>query len=287
MVFYQKVRNSDLQPRDLTKRPKTCTVALLKNMNIFTFLFLAVFMGIPAKSIQTTIAPKTVVYSLPQAQTRQIAKKPEPVKKIKSKDVPKVYEKIVQLKPPTIIQAPVVEAPKASLPVIIYQVPPAPVQPTVVIQKPMEESQPAPIAANEPAPQIVEQVAISKPWTIEIISPAFGKGLTHPHKALPKVTYNPDGTPVDPAIADAFNEDNYVELGGVLRDGDGNIVDTETVKITATDASQNKTLNGTGNYSKEVNGNYYPFHYEFYTPGTHTVTFSAHGVSASVDMQVQ
>lgn len=91
---------------------------------------------------------------------------------------------------------------------------------------------------------------------------------------------------------------SYVDIGLIVRDGDtsnshapgSNSRDNVEVIITATDSSQNKTLQGTGNIRTiTVNDtvSYYPFSYEFKTAGDHTITFSSLGETTSITLHSQ
>lgn len=112
--------------------------------------------------------------------------------------------------------------------------------------------------------------------SIEIISPIPGKGTGRTYTAQPQVV----------------DETNYVELGLIVRNDAGEPIKNAVVTITATDETQNKTLNGTGNiyprYENEVRilTPFYPFHYEFHTVGDHTITFSVNGMTQSVTFTV-
>jgi hypothetical protein len=130
----------------------------------------------------------------------------------------------------------------------------------------------------------VEEIAPPAPGAraskaiIEIFSPIPTKGLGRTFKVVP----------------DAENQDaNQLHLGAVVRDALGKPVRTAEVVITASDETQNKTLKGTGNVTKVVlpNGRqekvyYYPFDYELRTAGKHTITFSADGLTESVEVEV-
>ena len=113
---------------------------------------------------------------------------------------------------------------------------------------------------------------------IQVINPIPGKGLgNREYTAQPEV----------------IDESNYIELGLIVLDENGKETDKATVSVTATDSSQNKTLVGTGNITPryEDNGSkrmvpYYPFHYEFKTVGTHTITFESDGMTKSVTVEV-
>lgn len=177
---------------------------------------------------------------------------------------------------------------------------PAPIAPEIIPisqnSEPVSEpSEPAPIPPppSDPASSTSNEVPVSEAYTIEIVSPISLKGLGREYFAISEeaathLANNDPGSWID--------ESNYIYLGAVIRDANNEeILKTPTVTVTATDAAQNKTLVGTGNYSpmlwKENKtyfaGYYYPFNYEFYTPGTHTITFSSNGATASVSLQVE
>ena len=115
--------------------------------------------------------------------------------------------------------------------------------------------------------------------TLEIYNPITGKGIDKKHTASLVVE----------------NEENYVDIGVVVRDEKGVSLCDRKVVITATDSEQNKTLESTGaeHRNREVNDGhkipmyYYPFHYEFRTEGKHKITFTCEGVKESVEFQVE
>ena len=112
--------------------------------------------------------------------------------------------------------------------------------------------------------------------SIEIINPIAGKGLGRQYKSQPEV----------------IDESNYIELGLIVRNDNGMPIKDAVVTITATDTTQNKAYNGTGNVYPKYENNvrmiipYYRFHYEFKTAGEHTITFSANGLTDSVILTV-
>ena len=125
--------------------------------------------------------------------------------------------------------------------------------------------------------QITTMPEETKKYSIEVINPLPGKGLGRNYKSAPQV----------------IDESNYIDIGAIIRNGDGSPVDNVLVKIEATDASQNRELNGTGNVTTiYVDGNkvpgvpYYPFHYEFKTAGQHKITITAEGVSQEITVEV-
>ena len=147
--------------------------------------------------------------------------------------------------------------------------------PTVIIEniKPQGTAQPEPQNQVEPLSTQIKQ-SMSE---LQIIDPIPGKGRGRQYIA------NLNGIE---------NESNYIELGLVLRNDDGKPVNNLQVTITATDSTQNKTLNSTGNVKKIYKDgvpelvHYYPFHYEFKTAGTHTITFSANDMQEVVVLEV-
>lgn len=135
--------------------------------------------------------------------------------------------------------------------------------------EPTLEPEPLPIIETSSMPKL-------KP-KIEVISPMSNKGLGRKYIANSKIV----------------NESNYVELGLIVWDDDGKVRDDLQVIITATDESQNKTLNGTGNvtpiYDKhktKVITPYYHYHYKFKTAGKHTITFAVNGMEENVTLKV-
>jgi len=130
---------------------------------------------------------------------------------------------------------------------------------------------PAPLPTQQQTP--MEPTA---PAQILVKSPLPGKGKLDRK-------YQARATPLD--------EINEIYLGAVLVRPDGSVENEADMEITATDASQNKTLEGTGNVSSFGDPNnpkhYYPFRYEFHTTGEHTITFKALGVETSVTINVE
>lgn len=115
--------------------------------------------------------------------------------------------------------------------------------------------------------------------TIEIISPIPGKGFNKVH------AFNTKGVE---------DEEDYVELGLIVRDDSGVPRRDATVVVTTADLSQNKTIVGTGTFRriKKPDGTreltpFYPFHYEFKNKGTHTVTFTCEGLTKSTTLSVK
>ena len=118
--------------------------------------------------------------------------------------------------------------------------------------------------------------------SLEIISPINGKGLNRKYVAKPGI--GEKGV--------SYDESNEIILGLVVKNDAGDVVNNVTVAVESTDTTQNATLNGTGNVGKiYVDGNekqvyYYPYTYQFKTSGKHTITFSALGLTQSVELDV-
>lgn len=84
---------------------------------------------------------------------------------------------------------------------------------------------------------------------------------------------------------DAAPDGYFTVFGAVVYNSSGYVDKAATVNITATDASQNKTITGTGTCSSD-NVCYYTYGYLFTTPGLNTITFSADGVNQVVTVLV-
>lgn len=109
---------------------------------------------------------------------------------------------------------------------------------------------------------------------LKTINPMRGKGFEESKQYL--------------AREQVKDELNYIDIGLLVLDENGDAVRDVEVKITTPDKDQDKTLTSTGNvYTEYVNGRkkrsyYYPFHYEFKTPGDHVITFESQGKQAVV-----
>lgn len=105
--------------------------------------------------------------------------------------------------------------------------------------------------------------------TLEVIDPIPGKGRGRSMLARQNVK----------------DEANYIVIGLIVRDQDGNELSDKSVSIESTDASQNKILNNTGNVRKIYINNvpktvpYYEFSYDVKTSGKHTIKFTCEGVT--------
>ncbi len=167
---------------------------------------------------------------------------------------------------------------------------PTPTPPPQVIYVPVYVPQPTP--APTPQAPTPEPIVEAKPKpvpskaSIAIISPIAGKGIG------PRMDFN--GTDVGyVASSTVENESNYIVLGLIVYDDAGENTRTAVVTVTATDASQNKTMNGTGNQKTMYYDGiakvmwFYPFSYDFRFAGQHTITFSANGMTESVTLTVK
>lgn len=130
---------------------------------------------------------------------------------------------------------------------------------------------------SEPVKQ-PEPIAQPKPImnTLQIINPYPGKGLGRTYKAN----------------AEIVDESNYIDIGLLVKTDNGEYLHDVVVEVEATDSSQNKTLNGTGNVTNiypdgvKTTVHYYPFHYEFKNAGEHIITFKQGNLTESVTLQV-
>ncbi len=138
------------------------------------------------------------------------------------------------------------------------------------------------IAPTQPVTAQPQQVIQAKPSmkSLEIIS-RTPNGFNRTYKAN-DYKINPDGTLAEGSVAQS--EDNYVDLGLIVRGDDGQPLKDAIVQVRATEASQNKTINGTGDimniYPNGVKTQvpYYHFRYEFRTAGRHEIAFESNGM---------
>ena len=84
----------------------------------------------------------------------------------------------------------------------------------------------------------------------------------------------------------SYDESNYIVVGAVVRDTEGKSINTATVVITTGDPTQTQTMTSTGNTKKigEETVYYYPFEYFFKTAGQHTITFTANGMTETLEL---
>lgn len=143
------------------------------------------------------------------------------------------------------------------------------------------------IQSPTPAPIPTPKPSMSK---IEIIVPMSNKAY------CTNISYSKceSQNKVFIASPQVIDESNYVYIGFVVYDDNGNQIKNAVATIVATDESQNKTLNGTGNVAPIYNENgakiitpYYPFNYEFKTAGEHIITLSANGMAKSIILIAQ
>jgi len=155
-------------------------------------------------------------------------------------------------------------------------------------------------AGNAPAPAVTESSPPTAPASqarIEIGPARTAKGLDAAYAALPEYCKLEDNSNpiVHNAIdcgwtANPYPENGEIDLVAFLYDADGSVNKTAPMQITATDPRQNRTKNGTGSLVGAYFGGKlfkefgYTFSYFFFTPGEHTITFSANGMSESVTL---
>ncbi len=115
--------------------------------------------------------------------------------------------------------------------------------------------------------------------TLEIFSPIPLKGL---NREIRTSGINPD-------TGEMYNE---VYIGLICKE-DNNPIKDAIINVEATDSTQNKVINGTGNLATITDNlgqkskvYYYPFTYQIKTIGTHTITFTCNDVSESVNIEV-
>ena len=110
--------------------------------------------------------------------------------------------------------------------------------------------------------------------SLKIISPIPSKGLGREYHSSPEVV----------------DDSNYIEIGLVVRNSNGESIKDAQVTVESPDPSQNKTMDGTGNIVKIYNSGipemvyYYPYHYEFRSSGVHEITFKCNGMNEMVSL---
>lgn len=153
---------------------------------------------------------------------------------------------------------------------------------TTMTQAQPPATAPTKATPQAPSPTPASGVGTSEPVSlahIDVISPYPGKGLGKAHS-------------ISPAFDQSGNPKNEMDIGAVLYGDDGDATGHPSMTVTATDASQNTVIDGTGVITPiHVDGQkrvvpVYTFHYEFKAAGEHVITFSANGVSKSVTVQV-
>ena len=147
---------------------------------------------------------------------------------------------------------------------------------SIAPNSPQPATEPSGVSTTPIIP-IVEPIIQTQPISmksITVISPIRGKGLERTYLSRSN-------------IKDEFN---YIELGLIVRNDAGKPVDNTTVTVTATDSSQNKTINGTGDVTPiyedgvKIKMPYYHFSYQFKMPGEHIITFTADGLTQVVNL---
>lgn len=76
------------------------------------------------------------------------------------------------------------------------------------------------------------------------------------------------------------NPSNYIEIGAVLYNDEGENIRDAEMAITTSDPEQGKVKNGTSTFHQKKF--VYGIRYDFKTAGEHTITFSANGITESI-----
>ncbi|GEM_PF-2111722 len=159
-----------------------------------------------------------------------------------------------------------------------------------VSQTPASTQTPAPITQPTIQPKIMSQARIET----KIISHNIdGLGMGYLARPSMKVlsngigsNYLAGGEPMKQYLPMNVpgDEMNFAQVHAIVYNDDGSVTRTAEMTITATDATQNQILKGTGAL---IDGVYvYVFSYFFKTVGDHTITFAANGQTASVTINV-
>lgn len=158
--------------------------------------------------------------------------------------------------------------------------------PSTVIFVPIPQTEPTRTMEASPTP-------IEQPKAIEIIAARGSRDLNREFVAISpeNLVHIQNNEP-----GNWISDDNFINTGIVFMDGQSEDISTDrarsrVVTVTATDSTQNKVINGTGTmsttlYRKQgpaLSGYYYPFTYEFRTPGVHTITFTTEGLSKTIE----
>lgn len=213
----------------------------------------------PDPTEKPQISPKTT----PKTEDKTTKEIEKTIKEIK-----KTLEDISELTPtPTPISIPT--------PQIIIQMPPIPTPESTPVPTP------APVETITPTPTPMPQESLK---SLRVFDPQSRQGV--------KLTFGRHFVAIKDDIIDNETERSYMNIGLIVRDDNGKSVKDAIVEITSTSSEQNRILNGSGDITKIVNDNgvqetvyYYPFHYEFWTTGNHTITFQANGMTEVVSIK--
>lgn len=152
-------------------------------------------------------------------------------------------------------------------------------------------SEPTPVSVPQPTTTLVPVTPPVSFARIEFVNRYLNRLPTDKtYSVLPSDCKLEEG--VMNSFSCAYDSTNTVELRAVVYKDDGSVDRTALVSVTATDSTQNKQLNGTGNmvtfYTKDGqrHDEYgYVFNYGFTSAGPHTITFSAaSGLSTSMTL---
>jgi hypothetical protein len=194
-------------------------------------------------------------------------------------ELDEIYKKLLDLKEESERikeePAPIINQIQTPPPQVIIQTQYIPIQtaPPVVETKPVEEP-------------VNEEPKIMSKKSIDLISKIGKNYIAYDWDKF-------DSTPLPrPEGFIEPTESNYINLKFVVRNDDGVSVRNAEAVISATDNSQNKTVNGTGNLGKifkedgsEESVYYYPFQYKFRQGGDHNITFQANGMIKHVKIE--
>lgn len=234
-------------------------------MNIWQIIVAKVSAFLIVIGIISPVQPPEIIYNVPNNQ--------EVIEMSILEENSPADEYVITVKPkaPAPTQTPTespAETPKMTPQIIQVHIPHQAFQLPIYTPPPQ-----APIQQSEPIVTTTPKQIMN---TLKIINPYAGKGLGRTYKANPEIV----------------DESNYIDIGLTVVNENGEYLSDLTVQVSATDESQNKTLNGTGNVTNIYpNGekktvHYYPFHYEFKTAGEHIITFTQGNLTESVTLQV-
>jgi len=141
-----------------------------------------------------------------------------------------------------------------------------------------------------PQPQIVEEVKKEIPKSlasIEVLNKNFGQysEFSQKYEMIAKPGAGEKGV--------NYDDSNSIAIDFIVRDDEGKIRRDIQVKVTATDESQNETINGTGGVKPiyidgvKTQVSVYQFSYYLRTAGKHVITITtATGTTKTVELEV-
>lgn len=153
------------------------------------------------------------------------------------------------------------------------------VDPTVV-----QQTQISPSMQENPTPQNGAVAPTPAPQQAQTPQPSFSIRIIAWPGPVSSVTRTFKASSTLQSADQDTTDDSHVNLGAIVIDANGKPVGDAQVSVTATDPSQSSTMNGSGNAYGNPATPYYPFSYVFKTMGTHTVIFSANGISKAIEL---